>query len=167
MTLHLRPRSPDDLPELVTALRAVHERMGYPSVWPDDPAAFVQGRGEAWVAVLAGRVVGQVMLAPLPDPRPEWAAPTGLPGEVLEIKRLFVSPDAQRGGTARALLTHALGEARRRGASSVLQVNEASVPAVRLYEREGWRFVARTRAPWTDPDGSHPWVRVYAQPDTD
>ncbi|NTY00131.1 GNAT family N-acetyltransferase [Deinococcus sp. JMULE3] len=164
MTLHLRPRSPDDLPELVTVLRAVHERMGYPSVWPDDPAAFVQGRGEAWVAVLAGRVAGQVMLAPLPDPRPEWAAQLGQPGEILEVKRLFVSPDAQGLGLARALLAHALRESQARGAFSVLQVNESSVPAVRLYEREGWRFVVRTRAPWTDPDGSHPWVRVYAQP---
>jgi len=169
MTLHLRPRTPDDLPELVNVLRAVHERMGYPSVWPDDPAAFVQGRGEAWVAVLAGRVAGQVMLAPLPEPRPEWAAQTALPdemlpGEVMEVKRLFVSLDAQRGGIARTLLAHALRQGRARGAFSVLQVNESSVPAVRLYEREGWRFVARTRAPWTDPDGSHPWVRVYAQP---
>ncbi|GGR77645.1 GNAT family N-acetyltransferase [Deinococcus sedimenti] len=161
MTLHLRPRSPDDLPELVTVLRAVHERMGYPSVWPDNPAAFVQGRGEAWVAEQDGQLVGQVMLAPLPEPRPDWVREAQVP---LEVKRLFVSPDAQRGGTARALLAHALSEARRRGAFSVLQVNESSVPALRLYEREGWRFVARTRAPWTDPDGSHPWVRVYAQP---
>ena len=42
----IRPRRADDLPALVAALRAVHETMGYPSVWPDDPAAFVLGRGE-------------------------------------------------------------------------------------------------------------------------
>ncbi len=164
MTVPPRPRTPDDLPTLVAALRAVHEQSGYPSVWPDDPAAFVLGRGEAWVAEHAGRAAGQVMLAPLPEPRPAWAAPLGLPGEILEVKRLFVSPHAQGLGLARALLAHALRESRARGACSVLQVNETSLPAIRLYEREGWRFLTRAQAAWTDPDGSHPWVRVYAQP---
>ncbi|ALW89490.1 GNAT family N-acetyltransferase [Deinococcus actinosclerus] len=164
MTVPPRPRTPDDLPALVAALRAVHEQSGYPSAWPDDPAAFVLGRGEAWVAEHAGRAAGQVMLAPLPEPRPVWAAPLGLPGEILEVKRLFVSPDAQGLGLARALLAHALRESRARGAFSVLQVNATSLPAIRLYEREGWRFLTRAQAAWTDPDGSHPWVRVYAQP---
>lgn len=164
MTVPPRPRTPDDLPALVAALRAVHEQSGYPSVWPDDPAAFVLGRGEAWVAEHAGRAAGQVMLAPLPEPRPAWAAPLVMPGEILEVKRLFVRPDAQGRGLARALLAHALRQSRARGAFSVLQVNETSGPALGLYEREGWRFLARAQAAWTDPDGSHPWVRVYAQP---
>lgn len=164
MTVPPRPRTPDDLPALVAALRAVHEQSGYPSVWPDDPAAFVLGRGEAWVAEHAGRAAGQVMLAPLPEPRPAWAVQLDLPGEILEVKRLFVSPDAQGRGLARTLLAHALRESRARGAFSVLQVNETSGPAVGLYEHEGWRFLARAQAAWTDPDGSYPWVRVYAQP---
>ena len=170
MTVPPRPRTSDDLPALLDALRAVHGSLGYPSVWPDDPAAFVLGRGEAWVAEYVGRAAGQVMLAPLPEPRPGWAAQIGQSsetvwtGEILEVKRLFVSPHAQGLGLARALLAHALRESRARGACSVLQVNETSLPAIRLYEREGWRFLTRAQAAWTDPDGSHPWVRVYAQP---
>lgn len=166
----IRPRRADDLPALVAALRAVHETMGYPSVWPDDPAAFVLGRGEAWVAQHAGRAAGQVMLAPLPEPRPGWATQIAQPsgavwhGGILEVKRLFVSPHAQGLGLARALLAHARREASERRAFSVLQVNETSGPALGLYEREGWRFLTRAQAAWTDPDGSHPWVRVYAQP---
>ncbi|MDK2011081.1 MULTISPECIES: GNAT family N-acetyltransferase [unclassified Deinococcus] len=139
----IRPRRADDLPALVAALRAVHETMGYPSVWPDDPAAFVLGRGEAWVAQPSGAV---------------WH------GGILEVKRLFVSPHAQGLGLARALLAHARREASERRAFSVLQVNETSGPALGLYEREGWRFLTRAQAAWTDPDGSHPWVRVYVQP---
>ncbi|GGL13327.1 GNAT family N-acetyltransferase [Deinococcus radiotolerans] len=166
----VRARRPADLSTLVQVLRDVHGAVGYPSVWPDDPAAFVAGPGgetaEAWVAERAGQVVGQVLLAPLPDPHPDWAVRADLPAGTLEVKRLFVYPGAQRSGAARALLTHVLREVQARDVGAALQVNEHSAPAVRLYERGGWRFRTRTRAAWTDPDGTHPWVRVYTSPGT-
>ncbi|GAA5448859.1 GNAT family N-acetyltransferase [Deinococcus depolymerans] len=160
----IRRRHPRDLPALTATLRAVHEQRGYPSVWPDDPAAFVTARGEAWVAVHGGQVAGQVVLTPLPEPAPAWAAPLTGPAPLLEVKRLFVHPDAQGRGLARALLDHALQRAQARGARAVLQVNGRSLPAVRLYERAGWTLAGCTRATWTDPDGTHPWVRVYVPP---
>jgi GNAT superfamily N-acetyltransferase len=159
----IRGRTPGDLPDLIDALRAAHETRGYPSVWPDDPAAFVTGRGAAWVAEQGHRVVGQIQLTPLPDPLPAWAADAGLQAPLLEIKRLFVAPDAQGQGLARTLLRHAAAQSPA-GTGVALQVNETSTPAVCLYESEGWRLAGRTRAAWTDPNGIHPWVLVYVAP---
>ncbi|OWL93508.1 hypothetical protein CBQ26_19910 [Deinococcus indicus] len=160
----IRPRRNTDVPVLTAALRAVHEQRGYPSVWPADPTAFVSAQGEAWVAVYEGRAAGQVLLTSLPEPAPAWAVPLLGPEPLLEVKRLFVHPAAQGHGLARALLHHAWQQAQARGARTVLQVNESSLPAVRLYEQAGWTLAGRTRAAWTDPDGTHPLVRVYVAP---
>jgi hypothetical protein len=63
--VRVRQRRPDDLPELVEALRAVHERDGYPVVWKADPAAWLSPAGlqGAWVAERAGRPAGHAALA--------------------------------------------------------------------------------------------------------
>jgi CBS domain-containing protein len=58
----VRPREPGDLPALVTALRAVHERDGYPVTWKADPASWLtpDGLRTAWVVERDGRPVGLV-----------------------------------------------------------------------------------------------------------
>ncbi|GEM32042.1 GNAT family N-acetyltransferase [Nocardia neocaledoniensis NBRC 108232] len=37
----IRPRTADDLPACVAALREVHSADGYPAVWPEDPVAWL------------------------------------------------------------------------------------------------------------------------------
>ncbi|PTA68378.1 GNAT family N-acetyltransferase [Deinococcus arcticus] len=162
--LTIRPRTPADLPVLVAALRAVHEAQGYPSLWPEDPEAFVTGRGDAWVTLWRGQPAGQVLLSPLTPPLPAWASVLPGPGPHLEVKRLFVAPAAQGQGAARALLAHAAAQARQAGARAALQVNERSAPATTLYEREGWRRLGRTQGTWREADGGVPTVLVYAAP---
>ncbi|UBV41934.1 GNAT family N-acetyltransferase [Deinococcus taeanensis] len=165
--MQIRPRTPGDLPALTVGLRAVHDAVDYPSLWPEDPVAFVTVRGEAWVAVVEGQLAGQVVLSPLPDPPPAWVAASRLAGPLQEVKRLFVVPGVQGGGVGRALLLRAQREAQAAGATAVLQVNERSLPAVRLYERAGWRFLTRSPASWQEADGLQAWVRVYAAPGRD
>ncbi|WP_240741821.1 hypothetical protein [Deinococcus sp. KSM4-11] len=41
----IRARLEADLPRLVRALREVHERDAYPSVWPEDPESFLNPPG--------------------------------------------------------------------------------------------------------------------------
>ncbi|WP_221089455.1 GNAT family N-acetyltransferase [Deinococcus aquaedulcis] len=162
--LTIRPRTPADLPALAAALRAVHEAQGYPSLWPEDPQAFVAGQGTAWVALHAGQVAGQVILSPIADPPPAWTGALTVPGPWLEVKRLFVAPRAQGQGAARALLAHAADQARQAGARAVLQVNERSAPAIALYDREGWQRLGTARGSWQEADGTVPTVLVYAAP---
>lgn len=164
--LRLRERRPGDMSALVEVLSDLHAAQGYPSAWPADPAAFVLGRGgHAWVAEVNGRVVGQVMLSPLPRPVPEWAALTGLDvAHLAEVGRLYVSPRAQGQGVARALLRQAGETARADGQHAGLLVNTASAPAIGLYETAGWQLVGTVPGPWTDPDGSRPSAHVYLAP---
>jgi GNAT superfamily N-acetyltransferase len=63
--------------------------------------------GDAWVATGAdGQIAGVVALAP-----------GDAPG-ALDLNKLFVEPRHIRGGVGRALLAHAVAEARQRGAGN-------------------------------------------------
>ena len=148
----LRPRAPLDLPALVAALRRVHERDGYPSVWPEDPRAFVQGGAPlaAWVAEVGDAPAGQVLLCRAPGE-----------GGGLEVKRLFVAPEARGWRLAEQLMLAAQAEGERRGGELTLQVQEKNRAAQRLYGRLGWVQTGEGVAAWTDPDGSHPRVLVF------
>ncbi len=60
-------------------------------------------------------------------------------GDDLEIKRMFVAPDARGLGAADQLMTTLEGEARRLGAARlVLHTGDRQVAAVRTYERHGF-----------------------------
>ena len=70
------PRDAGDVPTLVTALRAVHERDGYPVRWKADPAAWLtpDGLQAAWVVEQAGHPVGHAALAAVEPGEPAAAA---------------------------------------------------------------------------------------------
>jgi len=69
-----------------------------------DPAQIAAG--DVWVAVAPdGSVAGVVALAP------------GVDAAAIDLDKLFVAPARIRGGFGRALLGHAVAEARRRGAT--------------------------------------------------
>ncbi|MDQ7007033.1 MAG: GNAT family N-acetyltransferase [Acidobacteriota bacterium] len=74
-------------------------------------------------------------------------------GDNLEILNLAVHPDYRRRGLGRLLVQEAIGRARQEGLRQVdLEVSEANVAAVRLYETEG--FVPVGSRPRYYPDGS-------------
>jgi ribosomal protein S18 acetylase RimI-like enzyme len=67
-------------------------------------------------------------------------------GESLWIEELYVIPEARRAGVARAILTHVLEEARRRGLRALdLEVVRTQAAALALYRAAGFREVARDR----------------------
>ena len=81
-----------------------------------------------WVATGAdGEVVGMVALGP-----------SGRPN-TLDLDKLFVEPRRIRTGVGRALLGHAIAEARRRGADRLTILADPN--AAGFYERNGARLI--------------------------
>ncbi len=83
-----------------------------------------------WVALSHGSLVGSVALRDLGEGR-------------LELKRMYVSPEARGRGLGRRLLETALGWARAQGAERVvLDTTQEMAAARHLYEASGFRRVA-------------------------
>lgn len=158
------PRTADHLPACVEALAEVHAASGYPAHWPADPGRWLspQGTLAAWVAVDGPTVLGHVLLTRT-DPR--LARSADLPADQLgSVARLFTVPGARGGGLATALLGKGRAAASARGLRAVLEVEAGAEPAVRLYERTGWRLAGSSTADWTTADGRPAMVRVYLAP---
>ena len=132
----IRERSADDLDECVSVLARVHANDGYPTHWPEDPAAWLTPANmvRAWVAVVDGRIVGHAMVR--------------AHGGKASFNRLFVSPGGRRLGAGKALLEKAKQWAKERGAGLVLEVNSDQRDAIALYERNGWRRTGSGPADW-------------------
>jgi hypothetical protein len=64
MTLAIRPRRNEDLPDLAAALVRVHALDGYPVEGVADPEAWLRHNHElqSWTAVEDGKPIGQVTL---------------------------------------------------------------------------------------------------------
>ncbi|WP_136586192.1 GNAT family N-acetyltransferase [Microbacterium hydrothermale] len=75
-------------------------------------------------------------------------------GDELEVKRVYVAPEARGRGASRALMAELERLARQRGAARlVLQTGDRQPEAIALYERLGYRPVA-VFAPYTRFAGS-------------
>lgn len=142
----VRPRTATDLLTCVEVARVIHRRDGYPAYLPTDLLRFLDSPDAlgAWVAVggCGGGVLGHVALhRRSSDPVMALAGRTlGVPVDRLAVvARLFVAPEARRGGIARTLLDIATGEAHARGLWPVLDVAIGLGDAIRLYETSGWR----------------------------
>ena len=86
--------------------------------------------GDVWVATAAdGTVAGMVALGPSQEPN------------TIDLDKLFVEPRRIRTGVGRALMAHALGEARRRGAGRLTIL--ADPYAAGFYERNGARLIGQ------------------------
>jgi GNAT superfamily N-acetyltransferase len=85
--------------------------------------------GDVWVATAAnGEVAGMVALGPSEQPN------------TLDLDKLFVEPQLIRTGVGRLLLTHAIDEARRRGANRLTILSDPY--AAGFYERNGARWIS-------------------------
>jgi GNAT superfamily N-acetyltransferase len=121
----------------------VHARDGYPPVLVSDFASFLVRRRAigAWVAEDDGAVVGHVALHPDSSPQVMELAQqaTECPtARLAVVARLLVSPACRRKGVGAALLSTATDHAHSLGRWPVLDVSTRFLPAIRLYEREGW-----------------------------
>lgn len=139
----IRPRTDEDVEGCVAVMWETHRADAYPRYWPGRPAGFVVADREtdAWVAEVEGRVVGQAALhAAEDDPvLPAARRATGLDPERLAVlARFFVSPSVRGTGVGRALLQTAVARAHTTGRRPVLDVQQESWPAIRLYEAAGF-----------------------------
>ncbi|HEY1572828.1 MAG TPA: GNAT family N-acetyltransferase [Pseudonocardiaceae bacterium] len=139
----IRPRRPDDLVACVAIVAETHRTSGYPVNWPADPERWLTPRDllGAWVAELAGAVVGHIgLMEATAAPAGAWATSTGAPVErAAEITRLCVAGAARRRSVGRRLLDTAAAAAREHGRHAVLGVFDQDSSAIALYDSAGWR----------------------------
>lgn len=157
----VRPRSAGDLPGCVSVLAQVRAAIGYPAVWPEDPAGWLTPAGaSAWVADVGDAVAGHVCLVPgVVNPA------VGLGDRPLAaVSRLYVAPARQGQGLAAALLAAVVSHGSQAGWQVRLDVVEDGGRAIGLYEHLGWRLVDRRPADWVMPDGRRLWERIYLAP---
>lgn len=116
---------------------------------------------KAWVseAVSTAALTGHVAVMRLEDNEDErfaplWTEALGVdPAKIMLLKRLFVDPQCQGRGVARALMATACGYIERSGRIPVLDTASTAEAAMRLYTGLGWREIARFDVSWSpDPD---------------
>jgi ribosomal protein S18 acetylase RimI-like enzyme len=118
-----------------------------------DLAASVGVRTEASREDVLARGLWKALTRNLGFPRAVWAATllsyprySSKPSEAY-VERLVVSPSFQRLGMARRLLSAAEDLARDRGKETIgLHVSADNLPALHLYESEGYREISRQRS---------------------
>jgi ribosomal protein S18 acetylase RimI-like enzyme len=127
--LELRPAVAADVPELaalaVAAYAAYVPRLGRPPAPMTADYAGSVARGEVWVAVHGGAIVGLIVLVPRPDH--------------LLLENVAVRPASQRAGVGSRLLELAERHARRLGLAEVrLYTNAAMTENLGYYARRGY-----------------------------
>ena len=140
----IRPRLDDDLPGCGDVLRQVHLLDGYPRYLPGELMEFLDTPDTyaAWVGEVDGVLVGHVALVASSSQTVMdiASAALGVPAAALGVvARLFVAPQARRGGTGAALLEAAVDAGWARGLYPVLDVVCDAHAAIALYERLGWK----------------------------
>ncbi len=164
----IRGRGEQDVPGCIRALRAVHERDGYPAVWPSDPDRWVTSSGAdiaAWVAVDNDDMVRGHVAVRAGVNGALLSAFTGRPaGQLVSVVRLFVDPAGRGRAVGAALMTAAADYARSCALQPTLEVADSGAAARRLYDRLGWICLGTRRAFWTDASGRHPVPYLYALP---
>lgn len=140
----IRLRRPEDVQDAAAALIEVHRTDGYPVEGVNHSEAWLTPSDlvEAWIAELAGRVVGHVAVSrPANDEAVSlWAKEVAEEGKpIATLARLFVLPEARRQAVGERLVRAATDYARQLDLRLVLDVMAKDVSAIRLYERLGWR----------------------------
>ncbi|MEU6851710.1 GNAT family N-acetyltransferase [Actinacidiphila alni] len=164
----VRRRVEGDIETCVRVLDEVHRRDGYPVNWPDRPADWLSPPAPlgAWVAELAGRVVGHVGLSRAGDGDVApglWSERNGASStQTAVVGRLFVAPQARGYGIGALLIGRATDEAQHHGLHPVLDVVASDAAAAALYERLGWKLMATVDQHWSP--SQRVTVRCYTAP---
>jgi len=98
------------------------------------PAYYGERQGGFWVAADGLRIVGMFGLESLSD-------------GAMELRRMYVDPNAQRRGIARTMLRFAEDECRRRNVRRLdLSTSELQEPALSLYRNAGYELMREETA---------------------
>lgn len=131
------PYGHPDVLRLVEEVQAVYvARYGGPDETPLDPAMFEPPAGSFFLGYLGQRAVATGAWR-----RTTAATLPGLPpgADLAEVKRMYVSPTAQRRGLARRMLAHLETSAAATGVKGmVLETGTAQPEAIALYESAGY-----------------------------
>jgi GNAT superfamily N-acetyltransferase len=147
--VRVRPRRAQELAASVRLLGLVQAESHYPASRPASLRAWLAAPEllGSWVAERHGEVLGHVAVGPVGHEaasRMRWREVTGLPVTGLAgVSRFFVRARARGQGLGAALLTTAVTDVRARGLVPVAELVSPSREGVRLYEKQGWRLVAR------------------------
>lgn len=166
--VEIRPRDPDDLPELAQVLVRVHAQDGYPVEGVTDPSGWLTPPGElaAWTALLNGRPIGHMSLtqaSETDDAAVTWQRATGQDISELAIPvRLFVDPQHRQRGAGRLLMLAAHTFAGQHGLAMAFDVMLKDRDAIRLYEAVGCERLGVI--PHEHGDGQTEPAAVYVAP---
>jgi putative acetyltransferase len=98
------------------------------------PAYYGERNGGFWVAAEGPRIVGMFGLELLSS-------------DAMELRRMYVDPDAQRRGIARRMLRFAEDECRKRNVGRLdLSTSELQGPALSLYQNAGYELMREETA---------------------
>jgi GNAT superfamily N-acetyltransferase len=165
----VRPRLDEDLPNLGLLAEAVYRTDGYPIYRPADLVQdFLVSSDaiEGWVAESDGEVLGHVALhnSSWSGVMKEARESTGRADDQLAVvARLLVSPHARSRGLGTALLDAATAKAQSLRRLAILDVGTTYTAAVRLYEATGWQRIGTVDFPM--PDGHSLPEYVYVSPE--
>ncbi|KAK6082647.1 hypothetical protein SCUP234_00427 [Seiridium cupressi] len=166
----IRTRREADIPALVEALEDVYNTDGYPIEGTATAAAFLAPDGlvEAWVAVHANSVVGQiVVVAGAQGNQAAVRAWLDLPdsggdvGRTVVVARFFVRKHARGQGLGRGLIEKACGWARENGMAIVMNVLSKDLEAMKLYEKVGFRRIGEGLYEYDEGKKSVQYFYVY------
>lgn len=153
--MHLRDRTPQDLPELAAVGARVRAVDGYPVYLPrGDHLAFLTSPVAlaAWVAEGDDGLAGHVALNATTSAAVTGAIrAAGIDGDLGVVSKLLVDPVRRRHGVAALLLDRARRHADELGRVPVLDVIATSAAPIARYRREGW--IELGRVAFTFPDG--------------
>jgi putative acetyltransferase len=122
-------------------------------VLSDPRGQIVDRGGEVLLARAGDRILGCVALIPEGD-------------GVWELAKMAVDATLRGRGTGRLLISAAIAEARRRGATSLVLASSVDLPAaVHLYESVGFRHVAPEEAGHVPYERASVFMRMELEPD--
>ncbi|KXT12651.1 hypothetical protein AC579_4496 [Pseudocercospora musae] len=143
MSVSVRPRLEEDLPECIEVLKRVYERDGYPVGVDGKYLPFLQNASieHSWVAENDGSIVGHVAIGKASDKDVAvalWRQQFPEAEVIAVMERLFVDPKARGNGVAAKLIETAVNWSKETSVRLVLFVLLKDKNATALYERLGW-----------------------------
>lgn len=153
MKVEIKKGSIKDLDELELLYNelndALNEGINYPGwikgIYPIREDALKGIKGDnLFVAVYDGKIVGSIILSHEPEhgyEKVDWNMNAGY-NEVIVIRTFVVHPDYFKQKIGSTLMKFAEEEAKRCNMKSIrLDVYEKNMPAIRLYEKAGYKYI--------------------------